>query len=66
LIIYMTRDSSEEFAFSTLYEDSQFMEVEAEIPDDEYEKMLAVDKAYWEQQGRLGELYHTPPRRDKR
>ena len=66
MIIYMTRDSSEEFAFSSLYEDSEFMEVEAEIPDAEYEAMLAVDKAYWAQQEKLGGLYMKSPRRDKR
>lgn len=66
MIIYITRDENLNYAVSNLYEDGAFFEVEAEMPDDEYEKMQAADKAYWELQEKIEKLYKGSPRRDKR
>jgi hypothetical protein len=66
MIIYISRDLSEEFAVCGQDGDSEFYECQAELPDEEYEKLKKVNKAYWDWQSRLYGLYEKSPRRDKR
>uniref|UniRef100_A0A6M3LVL4 Phage protein n=1 Tax=viral metagenome TaxID=1070528 RepID=A0A6M3LVL4_9ZZZZ len=53
--VYLDRDVSEELAISTLYDDC--IDCEIELSDEEYAEITQVNKAYWDQQDKLYELW---------
>jgi len=57
--IYITRDISSEYAASDLYEDSQYMESEAEVTEEFWKKYNLAQREYWNLQDELEKLYEA-------